>query len=228
MRRLIAMLALLPALAFAQDAAPLLMVMDVPDPYLLVWYKLDGNAGDSSINKRPGTWGGTEGYTNGVYGQAAVFLATNIITRATDFGITDQLTLTAWVKATTSGATYPRIVGAEGKWILYILLGKLRFAGSGLDWTFLDSPDIRDDAWHHVACVYDGDGIDGYVDGVGVGTINKTGSLTAQSGIDLTIGNRADLTRGLAGLVDDVRLFNRALSSNDIVRIKNNLTPLHD
>jgi len=192
----------------------------------VAWYKLDGNALDSSGNGYDGTWSGTEGYEAGKFAgtQAGAFDATNLVTRATDANITQALTITAWVKSAGNTDPFPRIAVSENRWGLYLNttspLGTLFFYGSGVNTRFPSSDDtLYDDAWHHVACVYDGDGIDGYIDAASVGTIAKTGDLAAQSGTPITIGNRADGTRGLNGNVQDVRIFRCALSPANIARI---------
>lgn len=82
----------------------------------------------------------------------------------------------------------------------------------------VSASEIPDQAWHHIAGTYDGDTINIYVDGalsasrvVGAGNIEHDDS-------DLHIGSSiADvLGRELSGLVDEVRIWNHALTVEQI------------
>ncbi|MEM3893579.1 MAG: LamG domain-containing protein [Thermofilum sp.] len=70
-------------------------------------------------------------------------------------------------------------------------------------------------AWYHFVGVRDGDTIKIYVNGVlrkstsgVVGSVNNT--------LDVIIGNRGDLQTPFNGIIDDVRIYNRALSDDEI------------
>ena len=136
-----------------------------------------------------------------------------------DFTITNQLTLEAWVKM-NSYTTFPRIAGAENAWMLYITNSarnhRLTFYGSGIDTPFPNSPNLNDGKWHHVAAVYDGDGIDGYVDGVYVGTIAKSGNLDDIGSTPVTIGGRTTGARTLDGAIREVRIWNSVRNQDEI------------
>jgi len=75
---------------------------------------------------------------------------------------------------------------------------------------------VTDDQWHHVAGVYDGAHAMIYVDGVLDTTISATGQIN-DSDYNLYIGENAQASgRNLNGLVDDVRIYSRALSQEEI------------
>jgi len=69
--------------------------------------------------------------------------------------------------------------------------------------------------WHHVAGVYDGARLRLYVDGSLVGSANTTGNLAGYDTV-LRMGANGVLTELLAGKLDDVRVYNRALSEGEI------------
>ena len=73
--------------------------------------------------------------------------------------------------------------------------------------------------WTHLATTYDGANMRFYVNGVLVGTTPGTGTINAANGA-LRIGgnNSAPLGQGefFKGLIDEVRIYNRALSSAEI------------
>jgi len=82
-------------------------------------------------------------------------------------------------------------------------------------------PDLRDGAWHHVAVTVDRDlsaGGNLYVDGVGVlpfDPTNRQGSLVNVE--RLVIGRHAgNPSNTFVGLIDEVEIFNRALSQPEI------------
>jgi hypothetical protein len=69
--------------------------------------------------------------------------------------------------------------------------------------------------WHHVAGVYDGAQLKLYFDGALVGTANAAGNLNGYDTV-LRIGTNGALTEQLDGRLDDVRIYNRALSDMEI------------
>jgi hypothetical protein len=75
--------------------------------------------------------------------------------------------------------------------------------------------------WYHVAATYDGADMLLYVDGkvAGKNTIGDV-KLIAVEGEPLVIGSRPpNMDRGFDGVVDDVRMYNRALSAEDIGKL---------
>jgi len=67
-------------------------------------------------------------------------------------------------------------------------------------------------AWHHVAMTYDGANIKLYVDGVLKTTTAKTGAIATNSS-NLLIGST------VPGKLDDMRIYNRALSQTEITAL---------
>ena len=144
---------------------------------------------------------------------------------------TGSFTASAWIRPTSFGdSDYGRII-AKQKYV----------GGFGAGWSFYvgnqpsGSPAGRrtlcanigttelgcgsDDAvelnvWQHVMLVYDdpADTATFYVDGTAAGSFVADGTLTAST-VPLLIGDRDGLTRSFAGDIDDVRLWNRALTA---------------
>jgi hypothetical protein len=69
--------------------------------------------------------------------------------------------------------------------------------------------------WHHVAGVYDGVQLKLYFDGVLAGASNVTGNLVGYETV-LRMGANGALTEMLSGKLDDVRIYNRALSEAEV------------
>ena len=82
-------------------------------------------------------------------------------------------------------------------------------------------------SWHHVAVTWDGSTVRYYHQGLADGTATFVGSLPANSK-DLGLGGRpADFAAGLPrflfeGLLDDVRIYDRALSDAEILAVYQN------
>ncbi len=77
--------------------------------------------------------------------------------------------------------------------------------------------------WYHAACTYDGSAIRVYVDGVQVATQTMTGPIADEVGVTWLIGARppANPSSFMHGLLDDVRVYNRALTPVDITLLAN-------
>jgi hypothetical protein len=70
-------------------------------------------------------------------------------------------------------------------------------------------------AWSHLASTYNGSTLRLYVNGVLVSSTAMSGSLAASSGV-LRIGGNGVWPEWFAGLIDEVRVYNRALSAAEI------------
>ncbi len=131
----------------------------------------------------------------------------DIINAGTNFTITDKLTLAAWVNVVNMGGA-PRIIGADNRWILFLMDGhRLSWYGSGVNAQF--SVFDATGRWVFVTAIYDGDGIDGYVDCVYQGTLAKTGNLDTLGSTPVTLGNRVAMDRGLTGITGRGFILNR-------------------
>ena len=75
--------------------------------------------------------------------------------------------------------------------------------------------------WTHVAAVFDGDTMYVYQDGEEVGRMNVSGSISGSNSIPVWIGgNPSGATdRPFAGNIDDVRIYDRALSEDEIMTL---------
>ncbi len=143
-----------------------------------------------------------------------------------------NVSVSAWVDSATSPGDYKYIVakGAEGclaaSYGLYTGAGGgLEFyvaSNTGMSWTL--SPDagqaVWNGQWHNVVGTYNGSSVKLYVDGreVGAGTPDTApiayGLFTSNN---LLIGNYPGCSgTGFNGSIDEVKIFNRALSPFEI------------
>lgn len=85
------------------------------------------------------------------------------------------------------------------------------------------------DQWSHVAAAYDGAYMRLYLNGVEVGSMAKTGSVSTDNTVPLWIGANPTIAASLPwrGQIDEVRIYARALSSLEIVTLAaDNRSPL--
>ncbi|MFH1882647.1 MAG: LamG domain-containing protein [Planctomycetota bacterium] len=80
---------------------------------------------------------------------------------------------------------------------------------------------IELDVWTHAAAVWDGATMRLYKNGVEVGSIAKGGTLSTNPDAKVSIGNQPAETgdRPWDGLIDDVRIYDRALSVDEIAEL---------
>jgi len=197
---------------------------------LVSYWKLDEESG--TINDSFGTNNGT--VTGATYNQPGKIntglyfdAASEIINCGTgsSLRITEAITLSAWIKLSATQNSYPRIVSKEGGYCMYISTanGNLRWFDSvnDIELNSIASFDLRDNNWHLVTITYDKTTIRGFVDASPVGTFSYTGSLADVSTVPLTIGNRVAGDRYAVGTIDEVGIWSRALSSDEISQLYN-------
>ena len=83
------------------------------------------------------------------------------------------------------------------------------------------SGNLFENEWVHVAAVYDGAAMRLYQDCVQVGSTSKSGSITTNNAVSSWIGgNPPDAkSRPWDGQIDDVRIYSRALSAQEIQQL---------
>ncbi len=96
-------------------------------------------------------------------------------------------------------------------------------SGGATKWQFqkFGVTPITDDSWHHLAGTYDMKSVKSYVDGKVEADAPFDGKPDANTG-PLTIGACTGMPYPVNGIIDEVALFNTALSEDDIKNIMNN------
>ena len=205
------------------------------EPHLVGWWKFDETSGktaaDSSRYGRKGTLkGGSSFDKDSVDGRTGKALKldgedNNIeITGYKGIAGTRPRTVTAWLKTTSSRGDII-FWGSEdfGKmWIYRFIRGRLGVTLHGGYYYINDA--IHDDKWHHVAVVVVEaelpnlhDDVRLYKDGT-IAEIHDIGLLDLwpiETGAELNV----TIGRGFKGLVDDVRIYDRPLSEDEVKAI---------
>ena len=205
---------------------------------LIGWWKFDGNANDSSGNANHGTENGNPTYVAGKFGQAISFDGDGdrIEVPATVAGEPElfpatAISASAWVRATVSANALCSLIRHEFHFTpLQTYGGGARAAafinqdGSrALHITSSDWSKINDGKWHHYAVTYNNGVHEVWIDGTKE-VSNNFGSFRLWTGDNQpwVFGGRE---RGegdgeyYPGELDDVRLYNYALSQGDIAAL---------
>ena len=204
--------------AFAQPAP-----VCVPPPVGMVgWWPGDGTTADLA-GFNTGTWHGTTAYAGGEVGQAFGLDGGSYVEVPSTSALspTGAITIDAWVNTSVTNAT-GRIVnkitagGGDG-YLLDLLGGQLRLIVDG--GTVTGSTTLLSGVTYHVAGTYDGSTMTVYVNGVGDGTSSHSGAIPTNS-LPVRIGADSTGSANLfTGWIDEVEIFNRALSASEIKAI---------
>lgn len=197
-------------------------------------YKLDGNALDSSVNEINGTFGGT--YAVGVLQQAGQFFGANYLNYTYNPAkpVLDQniSTLSAWVKPSSFGAARTIISRTSGNWAISTKEMNANYAlwldgngsavmsiGDGNVSAHVVSLPIALNAWSHIVGTYDGNStLRLYINAVEVNS-TATALIPVTAG-DLFLGvSNASYEDPFIGLIDDARLYSRALTASDVAQL---------
>lgn len=113
--------------------------------------------------------------------------------------------------------------GREGAYFLEILSnGLVQFHREAAPWNLVSSNGVPFDRWSHVAATYDGGTMRIYINGSQVGQIANTGHVPTSLNTPVTIGAyyvNGNLTNNFDGMLDDVRIYRKALSTNEVLAL---------
>ncbi|UCG56029.1 MAG: LamG domain-containing protein [Phycisphaerales bacterium] len=202
---------------------------------LVAHYEFEGNANDSAGTNN-GIPNGGPMYVPGKIGQA---ISLDGVDDYIDCGagasldITDAATLACWVKVAGFTRAWETII-AKGDDSYRMSRGpetgdSIHFGCNGPTGGNLDAATIvTDNTWRHVAVVYDGSDKIVYIDGVEDARAASTGQINAST-YNLYIGENSQQTgRQLRGLVDDVRIYSRALAAAEVASLAGKTAPFSE
>ena len=131
--------------------------------------------------------------------------------------VTSNHTLSMWIKTTSNSNLVVCEKGSNDELAIQTIFSEIRWAGTNSFDT--SGANINNGNWHHLAVVADGSSSFIYVDGV----LNATGGNKIQASSntsDFNIGSRAGII-GVVGNIDEVAIWNAALSSDAVQEIYN-------
>ncbi len=198
---------------------------DVPAK-LIAHYRLDGDATDSG-DDHDGVLHGNPIWVSGknaAVGSGAIQLKSGdyiSIANDTVFNITGSMTVAVWIRTHPTSGTASVISKGDSAWKLFVDgQGRLNFSCAGLDGNsqVTGRLNVADNGWHHVAGVYDqktGE-ISLYIDGSKDASTLASGQIQVNNWDVWIGGNSETLDQWFDGLIDNVRLYNYALTSQQI------------
>jgi hypothetical protein len=213
-------------------------ILDPPDPNggLQAYWNAENGAIDVTGNGHDGTFLGNAGtVASGPFGNAFTFDGVGDfidIGDELDLGTSD-FTLSAWTKGDPAMDPWGRIFDkgfasgyALGKRSFTNTIGSEFLASGSQGNGFGTTSDLIDNTWHHVAVTKSGTTLTIYADGDAENSETVSGA-TQTSSLPLLIGfNPGEGIQGYwKGLLDELRIYDRALSPGEIAALAVNPNP---
>jgi hypothetical protein len=179
---------------------------------------------DASGNGNTGTVSGATWSTAGRFGGALSFNGSNnwvTVADAASLDLSTGMTLEAWVNPTSPTGWRTVILKEQPGGLVYSLYasnGANRPSGHVFTSAEMDTQGtavLQANTWTHLAVTYDGTTLRLFVNGVEASNKAVSGSIVGSSGV-LRIGGNAVWGEYFSGLIDEVRIYNRALSTVEI------------
>ncbi|MFH1637959.1 MAG: LamG-like jellyroll fold domain-containing protein, partial [Candidatus Woesearchaeota archaeon] len=187
---------------------------------LVGWWRFEENNGtqmnDSSTWGNNGSCSGSTcpSWTTGARGKALKFDGSNDYVKLGSLTITTATTVEAWIKTTTS-AQRP-VFSNRGDGLYFGVTGGHFFTyyNTATPASMSAGGIVNDDIWHYVVWVSDGTNSTMFIDGINVSTIAQSRSSSSSS--TGYIGFDSPNSEYFPGTIDEVKVWNRALSAQEI------------
>ena len=216
---------------------------------LLAHWEFDESSGttvrDSSGNGRDGTLLGDPKWVAGIIGSGALSLDGTEgmveVPHHASLNLTDALTITAWVKlhdlstyyfivskqpSGTARSNYP----GNYEFRMEANTGAVQFGHQQTEsevYTFYTSTRrIVVEQWYHVAVAFTKGGmVEFYIDGAPAGSAAQSTNFGVLNNEPVRIGGRKDGYSFFNGLLDDIHIYNRALSAAQMQKLYDGIPP---
>jgi hypothetical protein len=193
-------------------------------PHMVAGYPFEGNANDvSGMNN--GTWVGNEYYEVGIIGRAAWFYSDRYIDcPAINVG-GDKITISAWIKPNALGSINNNkqfVAKWDDDWVLgfensnYNKIWWVIKNTAGTRSTII-SPSLTSTDWVHVLATYNGAETKLYLNTELVASGILTGDIKSSNTI-VRIGSYSSSSNIFIGLIDNVKIYNKALTQQEVKR----------
>jgi hypothetical protein len=226
------MTSLVPQSVIPECTNPALIPFDTLKVGLVAFYKLDGSLSDSSGQGRDGlafsnpiSTKGRDGSSNGAYkfvGASAQYVS---LPNIASLGNTAR-SIFLWVQlladCPVSGVTFLSTGTSSSRASFSLVLAplsRLGVVGFGNDVLPTTGVNLRDGWWHHIGVVFDGVSARTYVDGL-LDNVWETSFQTLGDNNFLGKSNDPSNPGYLTGSIDDVTVFNRALTEEEVRNVK--------
>lgn len=210
------------SITFTTAAAPFHIVVD--KNLITAWLFEEGEGNvifDSSGNGYHGRIDGDARWVKGKFGTALQFAGQGqgiVIENDIAFNLVESMTVTGWFYPNDTVTNRPLITKKDSFHVGFGPIGFLEFVIQPDDTTFFAlfpfNKELR--KWHHFAVVLDWRGTTFYINGRRNVWDGRVNNIPGPSEADLVIG------AGFAGIVDEVAIYNVALTENEIIEIMEN------
>ncbi len=194
---------------------------DVNDPTLVAHWALDETEGDIAYDGANGnngrvhgnpSWQPEGGMVAGAlqFDGIGDFVVTDVVINPAD----GPFSVFAWVKGGAPGQAVLSQMGGA-RWLCADpsdgnLMTELKVTGRGAN-ELLSLTIITDSNWHRIGLVWDGSHRTLYVDDIAVAEDTHTNLEASENGLYIGAGTTMEPGSFWSGLIDDVRIYNRAL-----------------
>ncbi len=176
--------------------------------------------------------------TSGRVGQGLLFDGVNDYVNSTDFFYSDTFTVCAWAKPSLIDSNFKSIVtkrnlsgatAGTNDWSLIWSTSGVGFTSwsdgtNGISLSITSDTVPSANQWHHICGVQNGNGNTGYiyVDGAQNGSATQAAvSYNGDSVVQVGALTAFNTSRYWNGLIDEVRIYNRALSAAEVLQLYN-------
>src|SRR5262249_36769691 len=205
---------------------------------LVAYWKFDEGNGttisDASGNGNTGTLVNGPQWTNGVSGKALYFdgIASNVaVLNSTSLDLPNSFTFSAWVNPAVAQSNFTAAISKNSSsdhvYFLYATSGGSYCGGTGFPLAGANIAGSQDivcsasgvplNTWSHLTSTYDGSTLRFYVNGSLSQSVTASGTIESGTGT-FQIG-ASQWGEYFNGLIDEVRIYNRALSDTEIQAI---------
>ena len=204
----------------------------VPSNGLVAWYPFNGNANDASVLGNNGTINGATltSDRNSSANSAYYFDGTNDnIIAAPISAITNSVSISLWIKNDNNSGQWNGIItnqpNSNGGFLLQ------EHSSNKYDWTVAKGSGYHDlwsvssitNQWDHFVCIIYNNQMKIYINGSLDNSSNIGSSILSSSG-NLCFGSRYS-NEWFKGKLDDIGIWNRALTQQEITGLYNSCTP---
>ncbi len=207
-----------------------------PTNGLVGYWKLDEQSGTTAadeLGNNDGTMQGGLTGSDSVAGLVGTALQlddfNDVITvpHAADFDLVGDLTLSLWFRRLTShGGLVSKGASDNSAWNYGVYMSAsnylIFYSDDTVPTSVSSNTTITDTDWHHVVVTREGNDVTIYLDGIVEASGTMAGAFGTDS-FDVHIGKSGDIFSGdtFGGTIDDVRIYDRALTAQEVVRLYN-------
>ncbi|MBN2834984.1 MAG: LamG domain-containing protein, partial [Candidatus Delongbacteria bacterium] len=190
------------------------------------WTFDDSNANDFTGNHNGTVVGDGVTFPAGKVGNAVNFSIGSSFIKIPSFN-TENITVEAWVNSTGYGYYTSMVTknyyetGWSSPWTTWSLWFNENTANPGTissQWSTASPEAVSMNEWHHMAFTYDGSVVKIYVNGAEKNSYEPTGGSITQTDGNIYIGKPEFANHSFTGSIDEVAIWDNALSGSDILR----------